>query len=67
MQEFPDSDRETIETYSPLSQTSVELLKSHAQHIQGKCIQRKKHSWAHKQYTQRNNTSHEIESKNHFY
>jgi hypothetical protein len=38
MQESPGSDRETIETYSLLSQTSVKPLKSQAQHIQRKCI-----------------------------
>jgi hypothetical protein len=66
MQESPGSNRETIETHSLLSQTSVKPLKSHAQHIQKKMHTRKQELMS-IILTQRNNTNHESESKTFFY
>jgi hypothetical protein len=63
MQESPGSDRETIETHSPLSQTSVKPLKSHTQHIQKIAYEESKHSPTDKHIHRENNTNHEIESK----
>jgi radical SAM superfamily enzyme len=56
MQESPGSNKETIETHSLLSQTSVKPLKSHAQHIQKQMHTRKTYIQEHMSIIHRETT-----------
>jgi hypothetical protein len=68
MQESPGSDRETIETYSLLSQTSVKKSEITCTTFSKKLHDPKENIHEHKSIIHReNNTNHEIESKTLFY
>jgi hypothetical protein len=67
MQESPHSNRETIETHSLLSQTSVKPLQSPAQHIQKKTHTKEANIHEHNVNTEKPTPNHEIESKTLFY
>jgi hypothetical protein len=68
MQESPGSDRETIETYSLLSQTSVKNSEITCTTYSKQLPDQKENIHEHINIIHReNNTSHEIESKTLFY